>query len=95
MSVRFIAFGSAAALLAALVFTPAPASADSSGKHDQGYEVPDSYEEDSDVHVRAPYASVDDTEDGTSVEAPFTSVETGRDGTRVRAPFVDLFVPRD
>lgn len=49
--------------------------------------------DDDDVHVRAPFASVD-VDDGIYVEAPFTSVYKDRYGTHVRAPFVDLWIPR-
>lgn len=50
--------------------------------------------DDDDVHVRAPFASVDVDDGGTYVEAPFTSVYKDRYGTHVRAPFVDLWIPR-
>jgi hypothetical protein len=61
---------------------------------DQQY-TDESYDDERDTHVRAPFTSVDtDNEERTRVEAPFTSVDKGEDGTRIRAPFVDLFVPR-
>jgi hypothetical protein len=46
------------------------------------------------THVRAPFASVDDTGKDTYVDAPFARVYSGRDGTWVRAPFVNLWIPR-
>jgi hypothetical protein len=52
------------------------------------------HDDDDDVHVRAPFASVDVDDGGTYVEAPFTSVHKDRYGTHVRAPFVDLWIPR-
>jgi hypothetical protein len=102
MSVRLIAFTSAATFLAAFAFMPATASAGPSGligiAPDVSLIQPVKYEKRRarrDTHVRAPFTSVDTTKKRTDVDAPFTSVRTGRKGTWVRAPFVDLFVPRN
>ena len=107
MLVRFTPMIAAGALLGAIAFLPAPASAGPSGlvavSPDVSLTQPVGYYErrrwwrrDRDnVRVRAPFASVDDSPRGTAVDAPFTSVQTGRRGTWVRAPFVNLFVPRD
>ncbi|MGV1015031.1 MAG: hypothetical protein ACOYB4_08690 [Methyloceanibacter sp.] len=107
MSTRFISLAIAGGLLGAFALLPVPASAGPSGivqlspdaslTQHVGYErrrYKRRYYRDDDVHVRAPFTSVDDTARGTAVDAPFTSVRTGRRGTWVRAPFVNLFVPR-
>ena len=103
MSTRLAALGLAAAFVAATSFTPMPGSAAPLVVLDTPAHASDVQSVDykrrywrhrnSDVHVRAPFTSVDTSRD-TWVAAPFARVYSGSYGTYVRAPFVDLWVPR-
>jgi hypothetical protein len=107
MSMRLAGLG-IAAILAAIMFAPAPGTAAPLVVIDKGTQVSDlqsvgykrrywrKYDRDDDgnTYVRAPFAEVD-THGGTWVAAPFARVYSDRYGTWVRAPFVNLWRPRD
>lgn len=103
---RLTISGFVAALFAAAMFLPAPASAGPSGLtmptaetssvQKVGWERrrwwrSNGYETD----VDAPTTSVRTDDAYTDVDAPLTTVRKSPRGTWVRAPFVNLFVPRD
>jgi hypothetical protein len=98
--------GFVAALFAAAMFLPAPASASPMGLTNHATDASlvqktgwrsrrwwrsNGY----DTEVDAPTTSVRTNDANTDVDAPFTSVRKSPRGTWVRAPFVNLFVPRD
>src|SRR5262245_17797822 len=102
MRTRFVTLVIAAAALALLAGSSAPASAapglvampeagmavvQETGYYKRRWRYRDG------AYVRAPFAEVDTYHD-TWVVAPFARVYSGRGGTWVRAPFVNLWVPR-